>query len=88
MSLGRIFAALLSAVLLVAAAVMGAFVAAVMFAIGLLTTAVVAARVWWLRRTLHREPPADAPIADTDPRVIDAEFTVVPERSADRPRLK
>lgn len=88
MSFGRVLAGLVSAVMFVAAALMGALFAAFVFVLGLLTAAVVAARVWWLRRTLRGQPAADAPAVNDEHRVFDAEFTVVPERPADQRQLE
>ena len=74
---------------LVAAVVMGALVLAVLLALGVVAALVFATRVWWLRRKLEREGAFNAPPASTDgaaephePRLIEAEYTVVNERDA------
>jgi hypothetical protein len=76
-------------VVLVAAVVMGALVLTVLLGLGVVAAAVVAIRVWWLRRKLEREGAFNAPHAPTDgsaephePRLIEAEYTVVNERDA------
>jgi uncharacterized iron-regulated membrane protein len=74
--------------LLVAAVIMGALVLTVLLALGVIAAAVFAARVWWLKRKLAREGafgasperPGEGPAERHEPRLIDAEYTVVSER--------
>ena len=74
---------------LVAAVLMGALVLAVLLALGAVAAAVFAVRVWWLRRKIARGGAFNAPHASPDgaaqqhePRLIEAEYTVVNERDA------
>jgi|SRR5882672_69344 len=83
------------AALLVGALVMGAVVLTVLLALGVVAGAVLAIRVWWLRRKLRRGGAFDAAgphATDGDaadrpaPQLIEAEYTVVAERDARDPR--
>jgi hypothetical protein len=81
----------LGAALLVGAVIMGAVVLTALLALGAVAAAVLAIRVWWLRRKLLRGgafdvagPHAtDGDAADRPaPQLIEAEYTVVAERDA------
>jgi len=81
--LARILAALVSALALAGAIVMGFFVGAALVGIALLGGLALAGRLWWLRRKLRRAQTADAQRAD--PNVIEGEFRVV-EAASDESR--
>ena len=85
----------LGAALLVGAFVMGAVVLTILFALGAVGAAVIAVRVWWLRRKLARAGAFDRARPGSEsvdagegppPRLIDAEYTVVAERDAPEAR--
>jgi uncharacterized iron-regulated membrane protein len=76
------------AVVLVGALIMGVFVLMMLLGLGAVAAAVLAVRVWWVRRKLRRAGAFDVPGADpartADARLIDAEYTVVDERDPER----
>ena len=87
MTLGRIFAGIVAALLFAGAVVMGAVIAALLLGVAVVFAATFMARVWWLRRKLRNQPqaaPAQSPFRDERP-AIDAEFSVVDTDAEARP---
>jgi hypothetical protein len=65
----------------IGAVLMGAVLLAIVLALGVIAAMVIAARVWWLRRKLGARGGASGSAPSTaDPRLIDAEYTVLEER--------
>jgi len=70
-------------VVLIGAVVMGAVILALVFGLAVIAAAGFSVRLWWLRRKLGRRRPhvSDAAVGG---RLIEAEYTVVTERSTRR----
>jgi hypothetical protein len=64
----------------IGAVLMGAILLAVVLALAVIAAIVIAARVWWLRRKLGRGGAGGSSPSTSDPRLIDAEYTVLEER--------
>ncbi len=79
MTLSRILAGILAAVVVAGAVVMGAVIAAVLLGVAVLFAATFMVRMWWLRRKLRGQPHSASFQADLreERPAIDAEFSVV-----------
>jgi hypothetical protein len=82
--IAQVLSVLVFGLLLIGALIMGAVVLAVLFGIAIIAGAVLAVRLWWLRRKLRAAGAFDpAPESPPDTRLIEGEYTVV-EKSATR----
>jgi len=72
-------------VVLIAAVVMGAVILSFVFGLAVIAAAAFSVRLWWLKRRLARRQP-DGTDAAAGGRLIEAEYTVVTERSTRRTR--
>ncbi|HEX6993067.1 MAG TPA: hypothetical protein VF339_02875 [Gammaproteobacteria bacterium] len=70
-------------VVLIGAVVMGAVILTFVFALAVIAAAAFSVRLWWLKRKLGRRH-SEAMQAATGGRLIEAEYTVVTERSTRR----
>lgn len=70
-------------VVLIGAVVMGAVILALVFGLAVIAAAGFSVRLWWLRRKLGRRGAGGMDTA-AGGRLIEAEYTVVTERSARR----
>ena len=77
MTLQRVLAAILAALLFAGAIVMGAVLAGLLLGVALVGSLAFMGRIWWLRRRLRKgQPPFPTASAGERP-AIDAEFHVV-----------
>jgi protein-S-isoprenylcysteine O-methyltransferase Ste14 len=85
--LARFFAAVVAALTVIGAFMLGLVFISVAIGLGLLVAGAAWLRAWWLRRTLgSNRPPGPAP-ADERGETIEAEYTVITtERSESRTR--
>lgn len=70
-------------VVLIGAVVMGAVILTVVFALAVVAAAAFSVRLWWLKRKIARRHSEAVRMA-TGGRLIEAEYTVVTERSTRR----
>jgi|GEM_PF-2083298 len=71
-------------VVLIGAVVMGAVILTLVFGLAVVAAAAFSLRLWWLKRKLGWRRPESVRAA-TGGRLIEAEYTVVTERSTHRP---
>lgn len=72
----QVISVILAGLALIVAALMGAFILAVVFGLAMIAAIVLVVRVWWLRRKLSRTTPQGHAIIET-------EYHVVHERRVD-----
>ena len=93
--LAQILSLLVFAALLTAALIMGAVVIALLLGLAVIFGALLAVRAWWFRHKLRRGPPLDGyePPEPLNPkpepeqkRLIEGEYEVVKQRDADDSR--
>ena len=67
---------------LIVAVLMGAVILAVVLGLAVVASIVIAVRVWWLRRKLAKQGFGEqTPTDEAGKRLIEAEYTVIDERS-------
>lgn len=81
----QVLSLLVFGVALIGAVLMGAVILSVVFGLAVIAAIVFAVRLWWWRRKAQRQQPAHGSYgAETDGRLIEAEYTVVREREFQR----
>jgi uncharacterized iron-regulated membrane protein len=85
--LAQILSLIVFAVLLVGALIMGTFVIALLLGLAVIASAVLAVRVWWLKRKFGGRPPfeggAEPPGAAPGTRLIEGEYEVLRKGDTD-----
>lgn len=84
--LAQVLAVLAFGVVLIAAVVMGAVILSLVFGLAVIAAAAFSVRLWWLKRKLARRRGPEMMDAAAEGRLIEAEYTVVTERSTRRTR--
>ena len=81
----QVLSLLVFGVALIGAVLMGAVILSFVFGLAVIAAVVFSVRLWWLRRKVQRQHRGSGTYgAETDGRLIEAEYTVVREREFQR----